>query len=374
MKCYIDRFKSKYDLDNICKELLSFLSDEFLMNIVEESNVLRLKCNLFKKTDIIKLPRKKVENGIVALYKTNEDLNRKISCQWNLKLKSTKEKLKDLEYEEAKKILDKKEKAESLFKYATVFWSKNEEKFNLLGDKAYEIYLSQKNTRKIIKRGQVKMNNILDTSLGELLEVFNNEKLDKQQQLEESIKQNSEEIKKLSQQMKIIIEFNKEIKNMLNSITGAVKTLEKETNNHQSKISDKLYLIDEEINEISKEIKETNETKEKSEQAYKKELKTINSNIKGVADSFKNQNKMLEKFDELKEDIRKELSDVTKEINNFKFDNNKAIEEKVSYNKEKELNETQVDKVKKINVLEKKEDNLGDTTLDSLVNELLKDK
>lgn len=374
MNCYIDRFKSKYDLDNICKELLSFLSDEFLMNIVEESNILRLKCNLFKKTDISKLPREKVENGIVALYKTNEELNRKISCQWNSKLKSRNEKLKDLEYEEAKKIVDKKEKAELLFKYATVFWSKNEEKFNLLGDKAYEIYLSQKNTRKIIKRGQVKMNNILDTSLGELLEVFNNEKLDKQQQLEESIKQNSEEIKKLSQQMKIIIEFNKEIKNMLNSITGAVKTLEKETNNHQSKISDKLYLIDEEINEISKEIKETNETKEKSEQAYKKELKTINSNIKGVADSFKNQNKMLEKFDELKEDIRKELNDLTKEINNFKFDNNKAIEEKISYNKEKELNETQVDKVKKINVLEKKEDNLGDTTLDSLVNELLKDK
>lgn len=374
MKCYIDKFKSQHDLDEICKELLSWLSDDDINDILIESKVLRLKCNLLRKMDIlVKLPRDKIESGILSLYKTNKKLSEKISEKWNEKIKKI-EKIKDLEYDEAKDILEKKEKPEYLFKYATLFWSKNEEVFNLLGDKIYEKYLLQHSAKKLMKRRDGNMDkSILDTSLGEILNVFKDENCEKQHELEESIQENSEEIKEVSAQMGICIKFNKDIKKMLNNVIEMVNKLEKQINNNQSAINDRLAIIDEEVSLVFKEIKDV---REKSEQTYSKQMKNINANMKSVNDSLKNQNKTLQNLEKIREDITEKLSNISKEANNFKDEKGQVatrIDHKMVDTEEKDLKEIHINAASKMSN-SCKEDNGQNNTFNELLDELLNDK
>lgn len=366
MKCYIDKFKSKHNLDVICKELLSFLSDETLNEIVRENTVLRLRCNLLKNKDINKSSREKVEKGILSLYKTNEELNLSISDKWNSKIQD----LKDLEHDELKDIFKKEEKLEYLFKCATLCWSKNNIRVNLLGDKIFALYLKRKKSKKISKQGVNKMNdNILDLSLGEILKAINNKKVGEQNNIEEIAKHNSDEIKKMSNQIDIIIKFNKEVKKMLNGITEMIKGLEKEEIKFQSKTQDTLVAIQENIAEVSKEVKEIKDTKNKLEQDYSKEIKNLNANIKFISDSIKNQHKMLENLKYEKQNLKEELKSIISNINNFNVEKNetsKIIDDNIIINvEEKELDKSEIHNINKKETLE-------DSSMDELLNELLK--
>ena len=103
-------------------------------------------------------------------------------------------------------------------------------------------------------------NNMLDISLREILKLSKGEDLDKQVQLEKSIENNSEEIKKLSEQMKVAIEFNKEIKKLLTGMAEQIKVLTKEITNKE--VSNKVVSISEELKEISNELNQTKQINE----------------------------------------------------------------------------------------------------------------
>lgn len=365
MKCYIDKFKSKHNLDVICKELLSFLSDETLNEIVRENTVLRLRCNLLKNKDINKTSREKVEKGILSLYKTNEELNSSISDKWNSEIQD----LKDLEHDELKDTLKKEEKLEYLFKCATLCWSKNDIKFNLLGDKIFALYLKRKKSKKISKQGVNKMSdNILDLSLGEIINAINNKKVEEQNNIEELVKQNSNEIKELSSHIDIIIKFNKEVKKMLNGITDMMKELEKEESKFQSKTQETLDAINKTIKEVSKEVNEIKDTKNKLEQDQTKEIKNLNANIKFISDSMKNQNKMLDKLKYEKETLKEDLQSILANMKNLNFEKKhsiKIIDDNIMDVEKEQLNKVEINNTNK-------KDTIEEYSMDQLLNELLK--
>ena len=353
MRCNIDLIKTdKCSVEEIYEGIVRTLDIKSIAIILKEDLVLKLKCNIVKKSNYLDFDRKKVEEAILELYKTSDKLKVSINKLWEIESLSFKVRTDSLSVDKIRRLTDKENEVGALLKCAVLLWLRKEEEYNALGDKVYEKYLLKKNPVDVStnKEGGKNMEgNVLDMSLGQLLELSRGDCEESEifEELEAKIDNNSEEIKKLCQQMKLTLEFNKDIKKLLNSVNEQLKVLSKDMLNKEQDINVKVSALSKEVKAMNADLKQQQEANDKSMQNYNKYVSTVNTNLKNVLELVKNENTNLDTQEKTLNIIKNEVQELKLKVVANKEKNNSKVEKDKNVETSLEVKTFALDKVKK---------------------------